>query len=512
MHAQVNPASVIPWDQGDPAIHGPDIYGASVNKPFSYVIPTTGERPIRFGVEGLPDGLRLDSKSGHITGAARQEGDFQILLRAENRYGKAEKDFDIAIGNRLALTPPMGWNSWNAWRHWVDDVKVRAAADGLVRSGLAARGYNHVNVDSCWQGTRGGPHNAIQPNGKFPDMRSLGEYIHAQGLKFGIYSTPWTEPWGCDEKTAMQVWGGPKLIGCSSGAPDPDYPPYFFTTDRIVGIEKHEAQDVAQWVEWGVDFLKYDWEPTDPKSLERMGRHVKTAARDIVLSICTAARLKNIDAYKAWAHMWRGIPDTSDNWSSLLKNAFMSEDSHQENWRPHIGPGAWHDLDMFALGPQFHTSTSSCPNKLTPDEQITHMTAWAMYPSPLILSCDLTELGDFELRLFCNEEVIAVNQDRLGRPAVRVREERRQALASEQPDSNGRVWARTLADKSVAVAFFNLSAAPDELTCDLKDLGISGSVAARNLWERRDLGRIADRISIPVPAHGAQLIRFFVRS
>ena len=102
----------------------------------------------------------------------------------------------------------MGWNSWNAWRRWVDDAKVRAAADGLVRTGLAARGYSYVNVDSCWQGARGGKHNAIQPNRKFPDMRSLADYIHAQGLKFGIYSTPWTVPWGCSEKEAVADWGG----------------------------------------------------------------------------------------------------------------------------------------------------------------------------------------------------------------------------------------------------------------------------------------------------------------
>jgi hypothetical protein len=97
-----------------------------------------------------------------------------------------------------------------------------------------------------------------------------------------------------------------------------------------------------------------------------------------VLSICTGARLPHVEAYRRWAHLWRGIPDTADQWSSLLTNGFMSEDYLQEDWRPHIGPGAWYDLDMFALGPQFHTPTSSCPNRLSRDEQITHMTAWAL--------------------------------------------------------------------------------------------------------------------------------------
>ena len=346
METRVHLAAVTPWSEGNPTIHGPDIYGASAGKPFLYAVPATGERPIHYAAEALPAGLRLDSASGHITGMAKQEGEFRVLLRAQNRHGKAEKEFTIVIGSGLALTPPMGWNSWNAWRRWVDDAKVRAAADGLVQTGLAARGYTYVNIDSCWQGARGGKRNAIQPNSKFPDMGSLGSYIHAQGLKFGIYSTPWTVPWGCSDEEAMADWGGPGLIGCSSGAPDPAYQTEPIPTGHYVGLNKHEAEDVAQG--------------------------------------------------------WSGV------WTSF--------DYLHEDWRPYIRPGGWHDLDMFALGPQFATATSSCPNKLTPDEQITHMTAWALYPSPLILSCDLTALSDDEVRLFGNEEVITVNQDRLSIP------------------------------------------------------------------------------------------------
>jgi alpha-galactosidase len=506
--SQIRLAAVEPWDQGPPAIHGPSIHGASANKQVLYAIPATGERPLVFAVEGLPEGVRLDPVTGFITGAIRREGDFRVMLRAENRHGKAEKEFVIAIGRGLALTPPMGWNSWNAWRRWVDDVKVRSAADGLVRTGLAALGYTYVNIDSCWQGARGGPHNAIQPNRKFPDMRLLSDYVHARGLKLGIYSTPWAVPWGCEKKEDVEDWGGPELIGFSSGDPEPDGPrDYFFYLGKYVGIEKHEMQDVAQWVEWGVDFLKYDWTQTDAKCLERMGRVVKAAARDIVLSICTGARLKYIDAYKAWAQMWRGTGDTDDSWANILGNGFLADDCQQEDWRPYIGPSGWHDLDMLAIGPQSDTRTGTRPNRLTPDEQITHMTVWALYPSPLILSCDLEALNDFELRLLGNEEVIAVNQDRLGKPAVRLREERSQSLVPGRPHHNGRVWGRPLADGSFAVGFFNLAERPDELSLDLHDLGLHGSASARNLWERRNLGRIWKRLSIMVPAHGAQLIR-----
>jgi len=497
---------VHPWDEGSVSINGPDIYGASVNKPFLYAVPTTGERPVCFSAEGLPPGLRLDSASGHITGTVAQEGEYRVLLCAENRHGKGEKTFTIATGGGLALTPPMGWNSWNAWRRWVDDDKVRAAADSLVQTGLAARGYSYVNIDSCWQGRRGGKHNAIQPNSKFPDMPALAAHIHSLGLKFGIYSTPWAVPWGCSPEEAQEDWNGPGLIGCSSGDPDPDFCPQSIPEGHYVGINKHESEDVAQWVDWEVDFLKYDWTPTDSASLERMGRLLKGAARDVVLSICTNARLADAEPITAWANMWRGLPDTDDEWSSILRNAALSEDSEDEDWRPHVGPGSWNDLDMLALGPQFKSSTDCRLNRLSADEQITSMTAWALYPSPLILSCDLTTLTDFELRLFANEEVIAVNQDPLAKPAVPLCERRERALQTVEPQSNARIWARRLANGSVAVGLFNPAECRDVLSIDLGDIGMSASANVRNLWERRDIGRVQNRLSIEVPAHGAQLV------
>ena len=506
MDTKIRIAEVAPWDQGDPAIHGPSVFGASADKPFLYAIPATGERPLKFSVEGLPEGLHLDPANGQITGAALREGDSTVLFRAANRHGKAEKEFTIAIGRGLALTPTMGWNSWNAWRRWVDDSKVRAAAQGLVKTGLAARGYTYVNIDSCWQGKRGGRHGAIQPNSKFPDMKSLASYMHSIGIKLGIYSTPWTVPWGCTSKEAEEDWSGPGLIGSSSGDPDPDYQPQSIEAGRYVGIDKHEAKDVAQWADWGVDFLKYDWNPTDRISLERMGRFVKAAPRDIVLSICTKARIEDADSITPWANMWRGLPDTQDQWWSVLKNSVKLEDSHIEGWRPHVGPGSWNDLDMLALGPQFESSTKCKPNNLTQDEQITAMTAWALFPSPLILSCDLSNLSDFELRLFANEEVIAVNQDSLGKPVVLLSEKREQALRAIQPQSYSRIWGRSLADGSVVVGLFNLMETPDTLSIDLKDLGLSGEVRARDLWERRDMGRVQGQLFVEVPPHGAQLL------
>lgn len=500
-------AKVEPWDCGVPAIQGPDITGASARKPFFYAIPATGERPLTFRAEGLPAGLRLDTGTGFITGAAQAEGDFLVRLEARNRHGSTDKTFTIAIGRGLALTPPLGWNSWNAWRRWVDDGKVRAAADAMVASGLAARGYTYVNVDSCWQGERGGTHNAIQPNRKFPDMKALADYLHGKGLKFGIYSTPWVEPWGCTAADAKAEWDGGALIGCSAGEQDPEFPRNVAFSGKFVGREKFEACDVAQWVDWDVDFLKYDWAPTDPKSLARMGRPLKAAPRDILFSVCTDAKLAWADAYLQWTEMWRSIPDTADEWRSVLTNGFYADDHMGcEDWRPLVRPGKWNDLDMTALGPQFATMTSTQPNRLTPDEQITHMTLWALYPSPLILSCALDALNDFELRLFANEEVLAVNQDRLGKAAMRIREERCRPLGSERL-RNYRIQARPLADGGLAVGIFNLAEQEDTVTVNAAELGLAGRITARNLWERRDLGAFSDRLDVTVPAHGAQFLK-----
>jgi len=509
MGDELNIARLKPWDEGCPSINGPDICGASAGKPFFYAVPATGQRPMEFEAEGLPEGLSIKASSGYVEGSALKEGEFDILLRAKNVHGKAEREFRVSIGRGPALTPPMGWNSWNAWRMWVDDSKIRQAADALTGKGLAARGYTFVNIDSCWQGPRGGRLNSIQPNSKFPDMKSLSDYVHSRGLKIGIYSSPWTAPFGCHKGDPSRFWGGPDLIGCSSGDPDPDYP-FKAGEGMYIGINKHEACDVAQWVEWEMDYLKYDWTPNDPVSLERMGRLLKESSRDFIMSICLEARIENAVAYKRWAHMWRGIPDTRDNWPSVVKNAFLSDDWFNEDWRPYSGPGGWHDLDMLALGPQYETKDKSRPNRLTKSEQVACMTAWALYPSPILLSCDLEAADDFEMSLFGNEEVIAINQDRLGRPAYRLKEERFQPVSSGRPVRNSRVWAKELADGSFALGLFNLSDRTSEISVDLRELGIDGSLRARNVWEKRDLERTGHVFSLQVEPHGAQLVKITV--
>ena len=174
-----------------PRINGPRIYGARPKAEFIFRIPTTGVRPIHFEAKGLPRGLKLDASTGIIKGRARKAGTYKVLLRASNAAGSFERELRIVIGDRIALTPPLGWNSWNCWGNSVSQEKVMSSVRAMLEKGLADYGWSYINIDDGWQGLRGGKYNAIQPNSKFPSMKELADFLHSEGLKLGIYSGPW---------------------------------------------------------------------------------------------------------------------------------------------------------------------------------------------------------------------------------------------------------------------------------------------------------------------------------
>jgi alpha-galactosidase len=203
-----------------PRINGPLIVGSTPGRPFHHLVPATGEAPLRYAAANLPPGLRLDEATGIITGSLEGDGRWPVELTVTNARGTATRELTIVGGrDQLALTPPMGWNSWNAWGRTVDDAKVRAAADAMVEKGLAQHGYQYVVIDDGWEGERD-EHGVLQPNEKFPDMRALADYIHARGLKFGIYSSP-----------------GPT------------------TCQGLPGSYQHERIDAETWADWGVDYV-----------------------------------------------------------------------------------------------------------------------------------------------------------------------------------------------------------------------------------------------------------------
>ncbi|MFA6567459.1 MAG: glycoside hydrolase family 27 protein [Victivallales bacterium] len=491
---QTKPAPGVPWDKGSPAINGPDIYGASPEKDFLYLIPTVGERPVRFFAENLPAGLIVEKESGRIKGKAEKKGQYLVSLKAENRHGKCAKTLKLVIDdNALALTPPMGWNSWNCYRSDIDNAKIRAIADGMVSSGLAARGYTCVNMDSGWQSKkRGGKFNSIVPHDGFPDMQALCDHIHSLGLKAGIYSSPYTVPLGTDG------------CGTSSGIRDTNY-------RGGVGINKHEHEDVCQWAEWGFDYLKYDWSPTDMILMERMSRALRDSPRDIIFSVCTDVHIKDAFKVKELANLWRSNMDMFPTWDSVLKNGFknnqLMDDGfiNNQDWNPVIGFGHWFDLDLTHLMPKFlHSMPDFLPREdkgLSQNERIFHISCWMMRPSPILIDCEPATMDDFVLSLLCNEEIIAVNQDSLGKPA-----------ATFFNNDSWKIQIKPLADGNYALAFFNLSGQPAMAPkINLSQFSVPEKFKVRDLWAKEDIGEFEHNFVVGVDSHCAKVFKIFMR-
>ncbi|MEK6796958.1 MAG: glycoside hydrolase family 27 protein [Spirochaetota bacterium] len=469
-------APAAPWDKGRPVINGPDVYGASPGKEFLYLIPTVGERPISFSAEGLPAGLSVEQGSGQIKGKAEKKGEYGVSLKAENRHGTCAKKLTLIINdNALALTPPMGWNSWNCFRSDIDDGRIRTIADCMVSSGLAARGYSYVNMDSGWQSEkRGGMYNSIMPKDGFPDMKALCGHIHSLGLKAGIYSGPYTIPWGTDG------------AGSSSGLWDTNHAMF---QDKFIGLVKHEAEDVRQWADWGFDYCKYDWNITDMCTAERMSRELKASSRDIVYSITTDVDIRDAFKVKELANLWRSNKDMGPLWELFLHNGI----TNTRQWNSVIGPGHWFDLCLTAFMPRDGKS-------FTRNERIAHISCWMMRPSPIMIDCDQQLMNDeFVLSLLCNEEIIAVNQDRLGKPS-----------ASIFKNDSWDIQIKPLSDGTYALAYFNLSekaAIAPEIEHAAK-LGIHDKSPVRDLWSREDLGCFDFQIG--VESHCAKVFKVWI--
>jgi alpha-galactosidase len=475
-------------DPPEPAIHGPRVTGATPGRPFLFLIPATGEGPLRFRAENLPPGLELDADTGIISGTIEQPGATEVQLEVSGPRGTAARTLDIvAEPGRLALTPPMGWNPWNIWARDIDDQKVRDAADWLVASGLAAHGYQYINLDDCWEGTRG-PDGVIRSNERFPDMKALADYIHAKGLRFGIYSSP-----------------GPETCA--------DY----------VGSYGHEAQDARTYAEWGVDYLKYDWcsytgiaKAITKQELQLPFRVMRAAldacGRDIVYS-WSQGGFGNVWKWGAevGGNLWRTTGDIRGAWESMSNIGFS-----QNAAAPYAQPGHWNDPDMLVVG-----VTKWGSSKLTPDEQVTHLTLWCLLAAPLFVGCDLSKLDPFTLALLTNDEVLDVDQDRLGRSATR-REMQgvwtmaaRRLLGSfdaartlhDAPDVWGEVWARPLYDGTMAAGLFNRGSEAGPITAHWSTLGLAGPQPVRDLWQHQNLGEFDGAFTAIVPAHGAAMIK-----
>jgi alpha-galactosidase len=469
-----------------PHINGAKIFGVRPGSPFLFTIPATGTRPMKYEVINLPQGLVCDEKTGQIAGVIEKPGDYLTTFRVTNSTGSNERQFRIVCGETLALTPHMGWNSWYVWENNITDKIMREAADAMISSGLADHGYMYVNIDDCWSvkpsskdsTVSGEPRNKdgmINSNKRFPDMKSLTDYIHSKGLKAGIYTSP-----------------GP------------------FTCAGHVSAYKFEEQDVARFVEWGYDFLKYDW-----CSYSEVGRRdtlpdlqkpyilisglLKKQKRDIVLNLCQYGMG---DVWK-WGkevggNSWRTAGDLGGSFEGIGKALFRDgfDVYSRDSLQYYGGPGAWNDPDYLLLGYLSNWNGATVPTPLTPNEQYTHVSLWSLLAAPLIFSGDITRMDEFTLGLLTNDEIIEVDQDPLGKPGFRVAKE-----------ADCEVWMRPLEDGSIAVGLFNRGESESKITVQWSDLKISGKQIVRDLWRQKDLGKFSSKFSAKVQRHGVVMVR-----
>jgi alpha-galactosidase len=373
--------------------------------------------------------------------------------------------FVAAQSQQLAATPPMGWNSWNHFAGKVSDADVRAAADALVSSGMRDAGYIYVNIDDTWEGQRDA-NGVIQTNSKFPDMKTLADYVHAKGLKLGIYSSP-----------------GPK------------------TCAGYEGSYGHEEQDAKSYAAWGIDYLKYDLcgfrdvmkkETGDEHSekafemqkaaYEKMHKALVATGRPIVFSLCQYGWN---DVWK-WGpevggNLWRTTGDINDHYNRMEQIGFS-----QAGLSKYAGPGHWNDPDMLEVG----------NGGMTDDEYKTHMTLWVILAAPLLAGNDLSKMSPETLAILTNRDVIAVDQDKLGKQGDRV--------WAEGPTE---IWAKPLSGGAKAVALFNRAPDPKLVTLNLREAGFGENAQMRDLWTGKTVTATNGSYTVLIPKHGVVLLR-----
>ena len=478
-----------------PRINSPSVFGARPGNPFLLAVAATGQRPMYLAAEGLPEGLSIDSATGIISGKVGKQDNYTVTLKARNAFGETAKKLRVAIGDTIALTPPMGWNGWNSWAKEIDREKVMNSAQAMVRMGLRDHGWTYVNIDDAWQGQRGGQWNAIQPNAKFPDFKQMVDQIHALGLKMGVYSTPW-----------ISSYAG--YVGGSSDFENGAYPESIRNNKRAfrrIGKYRFEVDDAQQMADWGIDYLKYDWR-LQVSSAERMSDALRKSGRDIVYSLSNAASFADAKDWARVSNLWRTGSDIRDSWLSLYHSVFTID-----KWGPYGGPGHWNDPDMLILG---HVTTGSGlhPTRLTPDEQYAHVSLFCLLSSPLLIGCPIDQMDAFTLNLLTNDEVIEIDQDPQGRSA--------RLLA----DENGvQVWLKPLEDGSYAVGLFNTDnygktpqtffrwgdEGSKNYRLEFEKLSLTGKWRLRDVWKQRDLGVFDHAFDTDIRHHGVVLLRMF---
>ena len=361
----------------------------------------------------------------------------------------------------LAKTPPMGWNSWNKFGCNVSEQLIRETADAMVASGMKDAGYQFIVIDDCWQVERD-PQGHIVPDAKrFPSgMKALADYVHGKGLKFGIYS--------------------------DAGA---------MTCQRRPGSLGYEREDAQQYAAWGVDYLKYDWcytDGVDPKiAYTTMRDALRATGRPIVFSLCEWGKSKPWEWARGVGHLWRTTEDIQDcfhcyrDWGGAGWVRILDQQVGLEKF---AGPGGWNDPDMLEVG----------NGGLTLAENRGHFSLWAILAAPLIAGNDLRSMTPEIRDVLTNRDVIAVDQDPLGRQGRRVR-----------GDRDVQVWAKPLAGGEWAVALLNRGKEARDISVAWVELGMPAGAApsVRDLWSKKDYGSVQTIFTANVASHDVVMVR-----
>ena len=374
----------------------------------------------------------------------------------------------------LASTPPMGWNSWNMFGTTINANIIFQTADAFISKGLKAAGYEYIVIDDHWHGGRGENGRLFPDPEKFPQgMRVVADYIHERGLKFGLYSD-----------------AGSRTCGGRPGSQD------------------HEEVDANTFADWGVDYLKYDWCHAEDTRANaeyrylRMAQALVATGREIVLSVCEWGHHSPwLWGPKVGASLWRTTGDIGDSWSDVNAGwgVMLGIDTIgfdlQGGLEAYAGPGRWNDPDMLIVG--LHGESKEIAGAgCTTTEYRTHFSLWCMLAAPLMIGCDVRRIDPVSLETLTNAELIALNQDPLGKQGWRVAR-----------NGQTEVWKKPLTNGEIGVALFNRSDRRRVVTAHWSDLEIAGAYMMRDLWAHADLGVEETACKAEVPPHGCTVYR-----
>ncbi len=380
----------------------------------------------------------------------------------------------------LAPTPPMGFMTWNFFGVDFNENDIRTMADAMVEKGLVDLGYNYIFIDDGWQGGRDNKNNIIADAKKFPSgMKKLAEYLHERGMKLGIYS----------DAAQLTCAGYTASLG-------------------------FEEQDAKTFASWNIDYLKYDYcnAPIDvitaKERYQKMAKSLQKSGRNIVLSICEWGDRKPWEwGAQVGGQLWRTTADVRDKWASYGKGKelhgtgagiFDIMDANAD-LDEYAKPNAWNDPDMLLVGlygkkgPSGDLGGIGC----TDTEYRSQMSLWCLMAAPLMITCDVRNMNAVTKEILSNKELIAIDQDRLGRQARRLRKE-----------NDWHIFLKPLQNGDYALGVLNAAIDTRQIQIDFNESGLQGKFSVKNLWTKK-WQRNVKKINLSVASHETCVFRLY---